>query len=318
MTKVAIVKNIHPSGIKLLKNNSKFKFEVIEDYSKENLIKKLPNFDAIAIKTAKLDKEIINNCKKLKMISRHGVGYDNIDLNSLKSNNITLTITTKANAIAVSEHVMFMILNLSKGINVYDKIVREGQFLDRNKIDKSFELWNKKILIIGFGRVGKNLIGKCSAFGMKTYVYDPFVDKKTVETYKAIKVEDLNVFLKEADYISIHAPLNKETKNLINLEKMKTMKKTSIIINTSRGGIVNEEDLNQALNEGLIHGAGLDVFEKEPPEKDNPLLKNKKILFSPHSATFTNECMERMSIETIENVFDFFENKLDKSKIVKF
>ena len=99
---------------------------------------------------------------------------------------------------------------------------------------------------------------------------------------------------------------------------MKTMKKTSIIINTSRGGIVNEEDLNQALNEGLIHGAGLDVFEKEPPEKDNPLLKNKKILFSPHSATFTNECMERMSIETIENVFDFFENKLDKSKIVKF
>ena len=318
MTKVAIVKNIHPSGIKLLKNNSKFKFEVIEDYSKENLIKKLPNFDAIAIKTAKLDKEIINNCKKLKIISRHGVGYDNIDLNSLKSNNITLTITTKANAIAVSEHVMFMILNLSKGINVYDKIVREGQFLDRNKIDKSFELWNKKILIIGFGRVGKNLIGKCSAFGMKTYVYDPFVDKKTVETYKAIKVEDLNVFLKEADYISIHAPLNKETKNLINLEKMKTMKKTSIIINTSRGGIVNEEDLNQALNEGLIHGAGLDVFEKEPPEKDNPLLKNKKILFSPHSATFTNECMERMSIETIENVFDFFENKLDKSKIVKF
>ena len=318
MTKVAIVKNIHPSGIKLLKNNSKFKFEVIEDYSKENLIKKLPNFDAIAIKTAKLDKEIINNCKKLKIISRHGVGYDNIDLNSLKSNNITLTITTKANAIAVSEHVMFMILNLSKGINVYDKIVREGQFLDRNKIDKSFELWNKKILIIGFGRVGKNLIGKCSAFGMKTYVYDPFVDKKTVETYKAIKVEDLNVFLKEADYISIHAPLNKETKNLINLEKMKTMKKTSIIINTSRGGIVNEEDLNQALNQGLIHGAGLDVFEKEPPEKDNPLLKNKKILFSPHSATFTNECMERMSIETIENVFDFFENKLDKSKIVKF
>ena len=318
MPKVAIVKNIHPSGIKLLKNNSKFKFEVIEDYSKENLIKKLPNFDAIAIKTAKLDKEIINNCKKLKIISRHGVGYDNIDLNSLKSNNITLTITTKANAIAVSEHVMFMILNLSKGINVYDKIVREGQFLDRNKIDKSFELWNKKILIIGFGRVGKNLIGKCSAFGMKTYVYDPFVDKKTVETYKAIKVEDLNVFLKEADYISIHAPLNKETKNLINLEKMKTMKKTSIIINTSRGGIVNEEDLNQALNQGLIHGAGLDVFEKEPPEKDNPLLKNKKILFSPHSATFTNECMERMSIETIENVFDFFENKLDKSKIVKF
>ena len=130
-------------------------------------------------------------------------------------------------------------------------------------------------------------------------------------------IEDLNKFLQEADYVSIHTPLNKETKNLINLKNMKTMKKTSIIINTSRGGIVNENDLNEALNQGFIYGAGLDVFEKEPPEKNNPLLKNKKILFSPHSATFTNECMERMGIEAIENIFDYFENKLDKSKIIK-
>ena len=317
MLKIAIVKSIHPSGIKLLKKNSNFEFEIIENHSKENLIKKLPDFDAISLKTTKLDSEIINNCKKLKMVSRHGVGYDNIDLNSLKLKNITLTITTESNATAVSEHVMFMILNISKGINIYDKIVREGQFLDRNKIDKSFELWNKKILIIGFGRVGRNLINKCLAFGMKAYVYDPFVDKKIVENFKAIKIEDLNAFLKEADYVSIHAPYNKQTKNLINLKNMQSMKKTSIIINTSRGGIVNENDLNEALNQGFIYGAGLDVFEKEPPEKNNPLLKNKKILFSPHSATFTNECMERMGIETIKNIFDYFDNKLDKSKIVK-
>ena len=95
------------------------------------------------------------------------------------------------------------------------------------------------------------------------------------------------------------------------------MKKNSIIINTSRGGVVNEKDLDEALNKGLIHGAGLDVFEKEPPDANNPLLKNKKILFSPHSASFTNECMERMGIEAVENIFDFFANKLDKTKIVK-
>ena len=212
---------------------------------------------------------------------------------------------------------MFMILNISKGINVYDKIVREGQFLDRNKIDKSFELWNKNFLIIGFGRVGKSLINKCQAFGMKVYVYDPFMDKKIIESFKGIKINDLDTFLKETDYVSIHAPLNKETSNLININNLKTMKKSSIIINTSRGGIVNEKDLDEALNKGLIHGAGLDVFEKEPPDKNNPLLKNKRILFSPHSATFTNECMERMGIEAVENIFDFFSNKLDKSKIVK-
>jgi len=317
MPKVAVVKNIHPSAIKLLQNNSQFEFEVIEDFSKENLIKKLPSFDAITLKTTKLDSEIINNCKKLKIISRHGVGLDNIDISSIKVNNITLTITTKANAIAVSEHVMFMILNISKGVDMYDKTVRKGEFSNRSKLDKSFELWNKKILIIGFGRVGKNLINKCQAFGMKIYVYDPFVDQKVIENFKAIKIDDLNEFLKETDYVSIHAPLNKETRNLININNLKTMKKSSIIINTSRGGIINEKDLNEALNKGLIYGAGLDVFEKEPPDENNPLLKNKKIFFSPHSATFTNECTERMGIEAVENIFDFFSNKLEKSKIVQ-
>ena len=137
MPKVAVIKSIHSSAIKLLQNNPNFEFEVIEDFSKGNLIKKLPSFDAITLKTAQLDNEIINNCKKLKIISRHGVGFDNVDKNAVKTNNITLTITTNSNATAVSEHVMFMILNISKGINVYDKIVREGQFLDRNKLNKS-------------------------------------------------------------------------------------------------------------------------------------------------------------------------------------
>ena len=316
MIKVAVVKSIHPSAIKLLQNNSNFKFELIEDLSKANLIKKLPSFDAITLRTTKLDREIIDHCKTLKIISRHGVGFDNVDINSLKAKNITLTITTKANAIAVSEHVMFMILNISKGVDTYDKTVREGRFLDRDKLDKSFELWNKKILIIGFGRVGQNLINKCQVFGMKTYVYDPFIDQEIIENFKGTKINDLNEFLKEADYVSIHSPLNKETKDLINKNNLKTMKKSSIIINTSRGGIVNEKDLNEALNKGLIFGAGLDVFEKEPPDANNPLLKNKKIFFSPHSASFTNECMERMGIETVENIFDFFAKKLDKSKIV--
>ena len=104
---------------------------------------------------------------------------------------------------------------------------------------------------------------------------------------------------------------------MITFDKMKIMKRNAIIINTSRGGIINEKDLNEAINKKIIYGAGLDVFEKEPPDPNNPLLKNKKILFSPHSASFTNECMERMGIETVENIFDFFANKLDKSKIIQ-
>ena len=317
MPRVAILEYIHPSGINLLKNNSAFDFEIIENISKENLINKLPHFDAISLRVIKLDSDIISKCKNLKIISRHGVGYDNVDLNSLKSNNITLAITATANAISVAEHVMFMILNISKGIGMYDGAVREGQFLKKDRYGKTFELWNKNFLIVGFGRVGKILIKRCLGFEMKVYVYDPFVDEKTIKSFSGIKVKDFNRSLKDMDYISMHVPLTDKTRNLINLSNLKTMKKNSIIVNTSRGGIINEEDLNEALNKGFIFGAGLDVFAKEPPDTNNPLLKNKKVILSPHSSTFTEECTERMGKETIQNIIDFFENKLNQSMIVK-
>ena len=317
MPKIAILEYIHPSGINLLKKNSTFNFEIIENISKENLINKLPNFDAISLRVTKLDNDIISKCKNLKIISRHGVGYDNVDLSSLKSNNITLAITATANATSVAEHVMFMILNISKGIDMYDSAVRNGQFLRKDQYNKTFELWNKNFLIVGFGRVGKILIKRCLGFEMKVYVYDPFVDEKTIKSFGGIKVSDFNGSLKDMDYTSIHLPLNDKTKNLINLSNLKTMKKNSIIINTSRGGIINENNLDEALNKGFIFGAGLDVFEKEPPDINNPLLKNKKVLLSPHSSTFTEECTERMGKETIQNIIDFFENKLDQSMIVK-
>jgi D-3-phosphoglycerate dehydrogenase len=123
--------------------------------------------------------------------------------------------------------------------------------------------------------------------------------------------------LRETDILSLSVPLTKLTHNMINLEKMKMMKKTSIIINTSRGGVINEKDLNEALNKQIIYGAGLDVFEKEPPSSDNPLLSNKKVLLSPHAATFTKECASNMAKQTAQNIIDFFDDKLDKLMIVK-
>ena len=143
------------------------------------------------------------------------------------------------------------------------------------------------------------------------------MDEKTIESHGGIKVKVLEDGLKEADILSLSVPLTEKTHNMINLEKMKIMKKTSIIINISRGGIVNEKDINEALNNEIIYGAGLDVFEKEPPSSDNPLLTNKKVLLSPHAATFTRECISDMAVQTAQNIIDFFENKLNKSMIVK-
>ena len=175
----------------------------------------------------------------------------------------------------------------------------------------------KKILIVGFGRIGKKLIKRCLGFEMEVLVYDPFVEKKKIESLGGVKVNDLQEGLKLADVLSLSVPLTKKTYNMINMQNMKMMKNTSIIINVSRGGVVNEKDLNEAINRKIIFGAGLDVFEKEPPDNDNSLLKNKRIVLSPHAATFTNECRSNMSIETVQNVIDFFENKLNKSMIVK-
>ena len=228
-------------------------------------------------------------------------------------------ITATTASVSPAEHIMFMILNISKGVDLYDKAVRDGKFdsIMHMKNNNNFELANKKILIIGFGRIGRKLIKRCLGFEMKVYAYDPFVDQKTIKSFGGVKVKDLNDGLKEADILSLSVPLTEKTHNMINLEKMKIMKKSAVIINISRGRVVNEKDLDEALNTGLLYGAGIDVFEKEPPDNDNPLLTNKRVVLSPHAATFTNECRSNMSVETVQNVIDFFENKINKSMIVK-
>ena len=316
--KILIIQPIHKAGIELLENNSDYEVELIENVDEKDIKSKIVECDGLSIRTAKLSSELINASKKLKIISRHGVGYDNIDLKSSKEKDITLAITATANAVAVAEHVIFMLLNISKRKDMYDKTVREGNFTNRNKLPKTIELWKKNILIAGFGRIGQSLIKRCKGFEMNVFVYDPFISKKKIEEFGVIKVEDLKETVKSMDAISLHMPLNEKTKNIINLDLIKTMKKNCIIINAARGGIINEQDLNKALNENFIFGAGLDVFETEPPKEDNPLLKNDKVFLSPHTATFSEECMIRMGKETIQNIIDFFEKKLDKSKIIKF
>ena len=319
MYKIGIIDTIDDKGIKLLENNKNFSYEVITDLSNKNLLAKLPEFDGVTLRRGKLDEEILKNCKKLKVIARHGVGYDNVDTSYIKKNNISLLVTHNSTSTSPSEHAMFMIINIYKGREMFDSMVREGNFHKaiHLKINDNFELFNKNVLIAGFGRIGKKLIKKCLGFDMNVSVYDPYVDKEAIQSLGGKKVPDFYQALKEADILSLSLPLNKETKNLISLKEMSIMKKSAVLINISRGGIVNEKDLNKALEDKLISFAGIDVFEKEPPDLDNPLLKNNRVLLSPHAATFTRECLENMSMETVQNIIDFFENKIENTKIVK-
>jgi len=317
MYKIGIIQNIHEEGIKILKENKNFEYEIIDDLSEENLLKKIPCYDGITLRTAKITYNVLSKAKKLKVISRHGVGYDNVDISLLKKNNISLLITASANAVAVSEHVFYMMLTISKNFLNLDNEVRIGDFKKNIEKFETFELNNKEILIVGFGRIGKNLIKKCIGFEMKVKVFDPFVDAQTISDMGGQKVDNLDQAIKSLDFLSVHIPLNKETNDLINLKKMKTMKKSSVIINTARGGIINETDLDKALNENIILAAGLDVFLNEPIDLGNPLLKNKKVILSPHTAALTNECKIRMAKETVKNIIDFFDKKVNNSMIVK-
>ncbi len=319
MYKIGIIDTMNSKGVELLKSHKNFNVDVITDLSKENLLKELPKYDGVTLRRGKLDSEVLKNCKNLKVIARHGVGYDNIDTNYLKENNITLLVTHNSTSTSPAEHIMFMILNIYKGREMFDKMVRDGSFHKaiHLQIDDNFELFDKKILIVGFGRIGKKLIKKCLGFDMKVLVYDPYVDEKHIKLLGGEKILDLESTLKKIDILSMSVPLTEKTRNMISHKEISLMKKNAIIINISRGGIINENDLNDALNKNVISFAGLDVFETEPPEINNPLLKNKRVLLSPHAATFTKECLENMSLETAQNIIDFFEKKLEKIKIVK-
>ncbi len=311
--KILIIQPIHKAGIDLIKNNTNYDYEIIENIDDKDIKQKILECDGLSIRTANLSSELINISKKLKIISRHGVGYDNIDLKSSKEKNITLAITATANAVAVAEHVMFMLLNISKRKNMYDEAVKTGNFSNRNKLPKTIELWKKNILIAGFGRIGQSLIRRCKGFEMNVFVYDPFVSKDIIEELGGKKVEDLTEAVKSMDAISLHMPLNEKTKNIINYDLLKTMRKNCIIINAARGGMINENDLDKALNESLIFGAGLDVFETEPPKEDNPLLKNNKVFLSPHTAAFTDavEAKANLVKENHKKVVDFINGEIN-------
>ena len=304
--KVAVLGKVDQKGLSFLKENE-FKVIEIESFEIQNLKEQLKDVDGILLRTTKLDKEILEHCDNLKIISRHGVGYDNVDLDFLNENKIALCITSTSNAVSVAEHVLSFFIYLTKKLSLSDSLVKEGNFEKRSELPNFFELYKKKVLIIGFGRIGKEVAKRCLGFDMEVYVYDPFLDNEIIIRKQCIPIEK-NQGLAIADFITIHLPLNGDTKNFISQTELNLMRKNSILVNTSRGGIVNENDLCIALDSKKIQGAGMDVFVSEPPESNHPFFKLDNILLTPHNAALTLECRERMSLEASQNIVFFLNN----------
>ena len=313
--KVLVVQGLHEQGLEMLKQRSDIEFNVLLSDDENEILEAAKDVNGITVRTAQITEKIINSSKNLQVISRHGVGYDSINLKSLNNKKIPLTIAAHSNMISVSEQAMFFLLALNKNVFYYDDFTRKGDWTNRWDV-KAWDLAGKNIMVIGFGRIGSNFVKRALAFDMNVYVYDPYIDHEKIKKSGAIPIQNFKNNLSKMDAITLHCPKNEETTNLFTKKEFQRMKKNAFIINCARGGILNEDDLYEALLNEKIAGAGLDVFDVEPTPSSNPLFKLKNVILSPHIAGVTVESTVRMAIETVQNVLDVFDNKVNKSVVV--
>ena len=313
--KILVVQGLHEQGLQMLKNRTDIEFNVLMSDDENEILEAAKDVNGITVRTAKISSRIIEAANKLQVVSRHGVGYDSIDLVSLNNKKIPLTIAAHSNMISVAEQAMFFLLALSKNVFYYDDFTRKGDWTNRWDV-KAWDLAQKNILVIGFGRIGSNFVKRALAFDMNVYVYDPYVVKEKVKMSGAIPVENICDNLSKMDAVTLHCPKNNETTDLFTKQEFDLMKKSSFIINCARGGILNEEDLYEALTSKKIAGAGLDVFDIEPTPSSNPLFKLNNVILSPHIAGVTVESTVRMATETVQNVLDVLDDKVNESVVI--
>ena len=312
MKKVLVLGKIHKAGINYLKNLS---YQVDEVSDQDDNYKNILNlYDALILKMTKVDQEFIDLSKNLKIIARHGVGYNNVDLDVINKKKIPLFIVGDVNSTSVAEHTFGLIINIAKKINFYDSEVRSNNFEIRNSFN-SRDLNKKNILIFGYGRIGKKVADICNFFNMNVFVYDKFLKLENLSNNTKI-VNNINEDLNIYDFISLHIPFSNSEKALIDKTFLNKLKSDCAIINTSRGDLINENDLISHLNENKNFYAGLDVFNPEPPHSKNELLKLKNTILTPHSAAYTEECLSEMSLHCAINIENFFKGNIDQSRLI--
>ena len=313
--KVLMVQGLHEEGQKLLLQRDDIEPITIMSANEDEILEAAKEVHGITVRTANITRKIIENSKNLQVVSRHGVGYDSIDVEALNDCGIPLAIAAHSNMISVAEHAMFMLLALSKNVFYYDKFARKADWSTRWDI-RAWDLADKNLLVIGFGRIGSRLVKRALAFDMKVFVYDPYIDASVIKNSGANQVNNFLDILPQMDAVSLHCPKNEETINMFSENEFKIMKESAFLINCARGGIVNEVALLDALKSNKIRAAGLDVYDDEPSTSSNPLFSLDNILLSPHIAGVTQEATIRMSKQAVQNVLDVFDDKVDPEVII--
>lgn len=314
MVHVLVAGHIHHAGIERLRAASDVTLEVVEAISVESYAPLIERADAVLIRTQPMPEEVIARASRLRIVSRHGVGYDSIDLEALNDRGIALAVVGDVNSRSVAEHTVMLMLAVAKHVRAYDRASRDGHWQFRDSRE-AVDLEGKTLLLIGFGRIGRVVAELACAFRMRILVHDPFVDDSLIRDAGATPVPNIGASLEQADIVSLHVPRATEAP-LLGTAELARMKPSALLINTARGGLVDEDALDRALRAGRLGGAGLDVLISEPPGHDHPLLTNERVLITPHAAGLTEECAMRMSVAAAENILDYFGGTLDPGLVV--
>jgi D-3-phosphoglycerate dehydrogenase / 2-oxoglutarate reductase len=281
------------------------------DPKPETVLPLMKGVQGIVLRTGiRMTRELMNHADDLRVISRTGAGVDNVDVQAATEMGILVTCVPGANTRTVAEHALALILALMKQIPLMDHAVRQGHFGIRFK-NLPRDLTGKTLGLAGLGRIGSELARIChSAFGMPVLAHDPYLTPEARLAFKGwIEFCDMERLFKESDIISIHIPFSPATQRLIGARELGWMKRDAFLINTSRGGVLDETALIQCLKERRIAGASLDVFAHEPLEKDNPLIEMDHVILTPHTAALTRECVLRLALEAVQATIAVLEGR---------
>lgn len=298
MARILVKERIAESGIELLRRD--FEVDYLTDLDREELLRHIPEYDALIVRSAtRVDAEVIRAGERLKVIGRAGVGVDNIDVEAATKRGIMVINAPQSNVISAAEQTMALLLALCRNIPAAVNSLREKCW-DRKSF-QGVELYQKVMGIVGLGRIGTLVAQRCLAFGMRVVAYDPYISEDKARKLNVELVSRLDDLLREADFISVHLPKTSETYHLLGEDEFAKMKDGVRILNVARGGIIDEEALQRALESGKVAGAALDVFEKEPAT-DCPLIEHPKVIATPHLGASTQEAQDRAGVMIAEQV----------------
>jgi len=269
----------------------------------DQLMEELRNTDVILCADAPVTREMIHAAEQLRLVQHIGVGYDNVDTRTLRERGISLCVTPSGTIVGVAEHTLMLTLAVMRKLLIADAALREGRFLRWQLRTQSYELHGKTLGLIGFGRIGREVAARAKSFGCRILFFDPYARLNLVEQNKmGVAPRSLESVLGEADVVSLHCPLTEDTHKFIGERELRMMKKSAILINTARGKLIDEDALVQALSEGWIAGAGLDVFATEPPSRDHPLFELENVVVTPHIATGTIDSFRAKMDSCLKNI----------------